>query len=391
MLQIGIHFTHENFDNREAFRGICEFVRRHERNWRLVMVGRWKDSPDAYKPLVGGILATHDEATRRYIHDRGLPASSLSSRFIDPLLPQVWHDDAEVGRLAAEHLIQRGYRRFGWFGDQLSVTADRRRQGFIDALINRGFEMDRLVVDARDWGADDSTLLAAALEDDPGPIGCLAVDDSRGAPLVNACRDAGIDVPRRVGFVAANNATFICESSFPPLTSIELDMKGRGYEAARILARQLDGEGIETDLPPVPPVRLVARESTGYATTEDPVVDRAIAFIHANARREVRIEDVVRHAKTNRRTLTWKFRKALNTTPHQRIVEARIEAIKELLLTTDLDTQALTDAAGFVSRSHMSRLFKEQTGQTLIQFRNQSPGRNRKLTAQGHAGSYRSG
>jgi len=380
MLHIGVHFTHKNFDNREAFRGVCEFVRQEGLDWRLDVVERWRDAPGAYAKLAGGIVATQDRATRRYFHDNGLPASSLSLRFVDEFLPQVWHDERTIGGMAADHLIQRGYRRFAWFGDEKSVTADDRRQGFLDALAERGFDADPLAIDAHTWREDDTPLLAAALEDDPQPIGCFAVDDSRGAQLVNACLDAGIDVPRRVGMIGANNATFICESSFPPLTSIELDMWGRGYEAARLLAQQFDGKHIDATIPavpPVPPLRLVMRESTGFATTDDPIVDKAIAFIQASARQDIRIEDVVEHCNTNRRTLTWKFRKLLDTTPHRRIMEARIEVIKDLLLTTDLNTEGLADAAGFVSRPHMSRVFREATGMTLTQYRKQSRGRDR--------------
>lgn len=372
MLQIGVHFTTENYDNRESFRGVCEFVRRQELDWRLTMVAPWSQSPQAYEAFDGGIIASRDEATRRFFYDSGRPAVSLASRFDDPLLPQVWHDEAAIGRMAAEHLIRRGYRRFGWFGDDHSASSQRRRAGFVRALAERGFSQDRLVVDARAWERGDSALLAAALSDDPEPIGCLAFDDQRGVQLVNDCRDVGIDVPHRVGLIGVNNVAFFCEASFPPLTSIELDMKGRGIEAARILALQLDGKTPTPANPVVPPVRLVARESTGFATTGDPLVDKAMVFIHANARRDVRIDDVVRHVKSNRRTLNWRFRKVLNATPHQRITEARIEAIKELLLTTELDTESLTQAAGFVSRSHMSRLFREQTGLTLMQFRRQS-------------------
>jgi len=377
MPRVGVHFTVENFDNRESFRGVCDFVRRHNLDWRLTMVGPWDESPDAYGAFDGGIVATRDERTRRYFHDAGLPVVSLSSRFVDELLPQVWHDESIIGQMAADHLIHRGYRRFGWFGDDNSDTSGPRRQGFVQALADRGFGMDRLAVDVDTWQAGDAARLTAALADDRQPIGCFAFDDQRGVQLVNACRDAGIDVPQRVGMVGVNNVAYFCEASFPPLTSVELDMRGRGVEAARLLARQLDGEAIESNIPPVPPVRLVARESTGFATTDDPILDKAIAFIHANARRDVRIDDVVQHVKTNRRTLSGKFRKVLDSTPHQRITEARIEALKELLLTTELGTEALAEAAGFVSRSHMSRLFREQTGLTLIQFRNQARGRGR--------------
>lgn len=375
MHRIGIHFNHENYDNREAFRGICEYVRQNELDWRLTVVGRLTDDPNAYETFAGGIIATHDEATRRFFHKNGLPASTLSSRFYDELLPQIWHDETAIGSMAADHLIQRGYRRFGWFGDENSETSTRRRQGFIDALNERGLGLGHMAVDAPTWNVDDAGLLTAALKDDREPIGCFASDDPRGVRVVNACRDAGIDVPRRVGVLGADNTPYHCESSFPPLSSIELDMKGRGIEAARLVAEQLNGTNAKPEDIFVRPLRIVARESTGFATTGDALVDKAIAFIHARARRDVRVGDVVRYVKTNRRTLSWKFRKVLDTTPHHWILNARIEAIKELLVTTDLDTEALTEAAGFVSRSHMSRVFREATGMTLIQFRKQA--RNR--------------
>lgn len=369
MLQIGIYLEHENFDNREAFRGICEFVRRYELGWRLIVLGRWQESPESYKALAGGIVATHDKATRKFFHDAGLPVVSLSPRFVDEWLPQIWHDELAIGQLAVDHLLQRGYRRFGWFGDESSATSEKRQQSFCEALAARGFGLADLAVNANTWESDDAKLLEAALQDDPHPIGCFAVEDRRGLKVVDACLDAGIQIPRRVGVIGVNNAAYICEACFPPLTSIELDMKGRGIEAARLLARQLDGQALTVPPPLVPPVRLVARESTGFASTGDPMVDKAIAFIHANARRDVSIDDVVRHANTNRRTLSWKFARVLNTTPHRRIMEARIEVIKDLLLTTDLNTEALTEAAGFVSRSHMSRIFREATGMTLVEYR----------------------
>lgn len=376
MLQIGIHFAHNNFDNREGFRGICAYVRHHQLDWRLIELERYDHEPQKYNALDGGIIATNHWPTRVFFHDNHLPAVSLSSRFIETMMPQIWHDETTIGQLATDHLIQRGFRRFGWFGDDNPI-AEKRRNGFLMALEERGYGQDALVVDARTWDGGDTALLMSAIEDDAQPIGCFTYEDQRGVNLIRDCGDAGIDVPRRVGVIGANNATFLCETSFPPLTSIELDMKARGYEAARILSERLKGKPLEQPIVNIPPIRVVVRESTGYATTDDPMIDKALAFIHQNARRDVRIDDVVEHVNTNRRTLTWKFRKRLNTTPHQRITEARVEAIKDLLLTTDLDTEGIAQAAGFVSRPHMSRVFREATGMTLIQFRKQAKSSSR--------------
>lgn len=376
MIHLGIHFQHESLDQREAVRGICQYIRQGRLAWRIsgAEPGGAKTGdatlPDAW------IISTNSAEVRSYCCEAGVPTVNLASRFDDPRLPQVWHDEDLIGQMAAKHLIERGFRRFGWFGGGEGTESRRRRAGFLAALAKRGYGEDALAVDVKPWSeyGKDAGTLETELARDPRPIGCLAYTDGRALRVMRSCEGLGIDVPQRVAVMGVNNEEWNCELCFPALSSIELDKKRRGWAAADAIAKMLDGEQLETPLPPVAPLRLVARESTGYAATGDPIVDKAVAFIHAKASRDVRIDDVVHHVKTNRRTLSWKFRKLLDTTPHQWILHARIEVLKELAITEDMDVDALAEAAGFVSKSHMSRVFRKVTGMTLTDYRKQSIG-----------------
>jgi len=366
---IGVHYVHESVDQRETFRGICDFIRENRVDWRISRLKPWED-PAADDPHAGWIISTFETPVRDYCHASGLPTVSLARRYIDPHFQQVWHDDRQVARLAVEHLIQRGFKRFGWFGRE-GHEADRRRAGFLAALSEFGVSSDALVVDRHHWTTDDTDghVLKDALARVLQPIGCVAYSDGRADRLLRSCEVAGISVPLQVGVVGIDDEQWRCEASFPRLTSVRLDIKRRGYVAASILAQLIAGQ--TPDEPrDIAPARLVKRETTGFAATGDPIIDRAVAFIHANASRDVRIDDVVQHARTSRRTLSARFRKVLDTSPHQWILKERVEVIKDLLLTTDFNTDALTDAAGFVSTSHMSRVFREATGMTLIEYRN---------------------
>jgi len=376
VIYIGVHFQHESLDQREAVRGICQYIRHRRLAWRFSGAEPRAEKTGSAIPPDAWIIATREQAVRDYCLDAGVPTVNLALRFDDPLLPQVWHDERLIGQMAAEHLVERGFRRFGWFGGGEGIESQRRREGFVAALAERGYDREALAIDIEQWATfgEDAGPLKSELARDPRPIGCLAYTDGRALRVIRSCEAAGIDVPQRIAIVGVNNEEWNCEQCFPALSSIELDRKQRGWAAADAIATMLDTGPFETPLPPVPPVRLVARESTGYATTGDPIVDKAVAFIHARASRDVRVDDVVHHVKTNRRTLSWKFRKVLDTTPHQWILKARIDALKELAITTDMDVESLAEAAGFVSKSHMSRVFRKVTGMTLTDYRRQSIG-----------------
>lgn len=373
MAMIGIQLSRHGHYHRESFRGICDFARRHHGDWRFRFLDLGQPIHDPGS-LDGLIVGSKAEATSRAIHRTGLPAVNLSTESEDPHLVQIWLDDVAIGRTAAAHLHQRGFRRWAYFGFDNHLGSRRREAGFIEGLAEFGYGKDDLVVDIGNWqdaATQPATVarLGEALHSDPRPIGCFTFDDDLGAALLQQCADAGIEVPRRMGLIGAGNDDYACETSFPTMSSIDIGHRARGFQAARALAAMLRGEPVPTPLPPLPPRGLVVRQSTGPATTNDPLVDKAVAFIHTHARRDIRVADVLDHVNTSRRTLERRFHETLHWSPHQHIVYAKIEEVKQLLLTTDMDSEAIAEASGFNQRAHLSKVFRKVTGLTMMQFR----------------------
>src|SRR5207248_10574137 len=102
------------------------------------------------------------------------------------------------------------------------------------------------------------------LRDLPKPVGIMAFDDATAHDLAEACLEAGIGVPDHVAIVGVNNDDLLCESAWPPLSSVEADYSRMGYAAAAMLDRLMRGEKPSADerLVLLPPLGVVRRQST---------------------------------------------------------------------------------------------------------------------------------
>ncbi len=64
------------------------------------------------------------------------------------------------------------------------------------------------------------------------------------------------------------------------------------------------------------------------------------------------------------------FRNIMGSTPHQFILQTRINAVRELLDTTSLSVETIAERCGFCSASHLISAFRKETGMTPLRFRN---------------------
>lgn len=172
----------------------------------------------------------------------------------DVLLP----DDAGGARLAVQHLISQGCRHIAHItGPQSFLAAQERAQAYCESL-PAGYEPLVLNGEWRErWGFDAATqLFAERAEID----GVFCGNDLIGRGVLQAARDARKSVPNDVAVVAFDNWEIIAESGDPPLSSVDLDIKQLGRNAAEhLLAR------IERRAPPARsyhPCNLVVRESS---------------------------------------------------------------------------------------------------------------------------------
>jgi AraC-like DNA-binding protein len=92
------------------------------------------------------------------------------------------------------------------------------------------------------------------------------------------------------------------------------------------------------------------------------------AILHRNLQHQLTIDDVAGQLHCTARTLNRKLEKeSLNFS--QLYVATRLEAIENMLATTNLETCQIADRVGFSDVRSLRRFFKTHTGKTIQQFR----------------------
>src|SRR5262249_26140965 len=151
------------------------------------------------------------------------PIVSISGRVRDEAIPRVMVDHAAIGKLAAEHLLARGYRNFGFFGENAAYSEDRQA-AFVRALATRGYRArSRMSAEKpgerqRAW-SDEMNSLARWINDFAAPVGVFVASDQLARMFADACLMAEKRVPEDVGIIGTDNDAIYCEFGSPTLTS----------------------------------------------------------------------------------------------------------------------------------------------------------------------------
>jgi DNA-binding LacI/PurR family transcriptional regulator len=183
--------------------------------------------------------------------------------------PGVASDAAEAGRLAAEHLLALGHRRFAFVGPATDAHAPRMRErGFVLALRAAGIALpsERLRRAPAGVGGGLAAMKALlALRERPTAVFCA--NDLMAAGALKACLKGGVDVPGAISLVGCDDVEMASVVT-PELTTVAVPARELGARAARLLLRQLDGDGIQIRPTRPLPVRLVVRGTTAAAPAD---------------------------------------------------------------------------------------------------------------------------
>jgi AraC-like DNA-binding protein len=101
-------------------------------------------------------------------------------------------------------------------------------------------------------------------------------------------------------------------------------------------------------------------------------LDRARKFIDLCYDLPLDLNEISRHACFSRYHFLRLFRQAFNKTPHQYLIERRIERAKELLSANDLRVTDVCFEVGFQSLGSFSSLFHKSVGHAPIIYREKS-------------------
>jgi LacI family transcriptional regulator len=321
-----------------------------------------------------GIIARIESPrTARIVLESGLPAVNVSRPHHARGVPCVETDDEAIARLAAEHLIERQFRSFGFCGfsdHEGSRIRVRHFKRFVEAAggICSVFEVPKRDMHGAGWEklqAETAEWLKAL----PKPAGVMACYDVRGRQTLDACRAAEIAVPDQVAVVGVDDDEILCRLADPPLSSVAPDTRRTGYLAAARLDALMSGRDTGPETLLVAPLGVVTRRSTDIFATDDALVAKAARFIRDHACKRINVEEVIRHVGVSRRVLEQRFRAIVGQSPHAQITRVRIDEVKRLLLHTKLSLGEIASRTGFEHVEYMSTVFKRKVGQTLGRYR----------------------
>jgi LacI family transcriptional regulator len=342
-------------------------------NQKLPNLGAWKGD---------GILADFDDPTvARAVMRSGVTAVGFGGGYgwyeAASRVPYYYTNNAAIAELAADHLLQRGFRHFAFCGyhrTPINGWSDERAQSFSGRIHAAGFQCQHYRGPkhaTRDWPAFRDSL-ARWLRSLPKPVAIMAATDKRARQVLDVCRFAGFRVPDDIAVVGVDNDEMLCQLCTPPLSSVEQGARRLGYEAAALLDRMMAGAKPASVRMIIDPVAVVARQSTDILCVEDPQVRQALKEINSAAGTGIMPAEVAKRVGCARSTLELRFHQALGRTIYAEIRRGRDSRAEQLVRETSLPLKQIAARCGFRSIQHMTTVFRERLGKTPAKLRRTS-------------------
>jgi LacI family transcriptional regulator len=351
-------------------------------------LARWfKDwNPD------GIICQIYDDRLASVYRNTGKPVIELFESRAKSEFPRILPDDVATGELAARHFLERGFRHFAYFGAPWMLWSREREAGF-RREIERTFqsraqtsgnnEVSSSFSFASYGSVGDSVAavfdgpnqrraaaMTAWLRSLPRPLALFVANDLWGFELLQAAREIGRAVPEDVAILGVDDEELLCEIAHPPLSSIRIGAEQIGRVAVSLLDQLLRKKGKIRDVPRVPPIEVVTRQSTDVLAVDDPDVAAALRHIRQHAVEGLSVKQLLEAVPVNRRTLERRFVSVLGHTPLEEIRRIRLDRAK-VLLQTDLPIYDVARRCGFATPEYMATTFLQATGTTPTSYRRQ--------------------
>lgn len=342
--------------------GIRRYLVEQQLSWRLA-VGAI-DTVDRLDRLDGIIGFIRDTTTIALARDHDVPVVSCSVRLPQLPLARVLPDDRAVGRLAARHLLDQGFRRF------LVSGGGERAIGFRTGVA----QADCPCIDTDDWTNRDrerqATRLKALVAGEP--LAAFCTTDQDAVWFYSACDQAGLTIPGDLAVLGADNHATTCCTLLPNLSSIRVPWDRIGHRLALELHRRLHGtfaSALDRTVVRVGPMGVVERESIAGPGIDDPLILEALALLDQRPSAVSSVGELAARLACTPRHLQQRCRDVLQRSPGDLLAERRIAWGMELLSCTDLGIEAIARRVGYRSRQGFWAVFARVTGESPAEYR----------------------
>ncbi len=368
MRTIGLQLRFQDSYDMAVAAGVVEYART-KGQWRLK--GQGPLFSETLADCDGLIARIESEEEARSMAALGIPVIDIANSAPGDLFNQVTNDDHQTGVKAARYLKESGSRNWGWCAVSRVRWASQRLKGFLEGS---GLSIDGVATFSESLGwwrqlYEPSEELEAWLSALEKPISIFCCNDISAMKVELACQRLGIAIPDDVMVLGVDNETLICELATPSISSIQVDCRTIGYEAALLLDGLLDGTVHALQSRKIAPLVVIERESTRYVHCSDDHVARALRLIKREASYGLTAAEVAAESAISRRALEMRFKQERGRTILEEIVRQRLQEASRLLIYSALTVSEVGQLSGFASEHRFFALFKEAYGMTPLSYR----------------------
>jgi LacI family transcriptional regulator len=187
------------------------------------------------------------------------PLIAVDPHILNPRYPSVQGTNYQGALDVMNYLLNLKHERIGFIcGRSDSASAERRLQGYKDALNEKGIEIDESLIVPGDFTTKlgyTSALELLKLKKPPTAI--FAANDQTALGVYQAAEELGIRIPDDLSVVGFDN---IAEAKFVGLTTVDQFISEMGYIATQMLIKMVNKEPLDVQVYKMP-TRLVERTS----------------------------------------------------------------------------------------------------------------------------------
>ena len=364
-------FTIMNTKSRpEACRGIVHFANSHP-EWNVIFSS--SRSPKLLAQDIaeadGFIVTTWPCEAPRKLLQSGKPLVVIDPNVHHRPMPNLCEhfiDNDIIAKAAARHLLSLGHCKSFAFATldirtcaREPIFVQERRKAFAAALYAQGFACATIAP------GEEALMLTTLTR----PIAVFAAHDERAAEIMQAARKLNLHVPRDLVVIGVDNNTIQCESTTPPLSSIEVDFAGSAIQACHELDDLMHNRHVASPCVYHGDILLVSRKSTAAPSRSCRLVTQVLALVREHSTAGLTVAEVASRLGVSRQTLALRVRETTGMTLQELILESRFTKARQLLRQTSLPLKAISDACGFNHQSYFISAFRRRFGKTPSSWR----------------------
>ena len=321
--------------------------------------------PPEYGPLV-----------RRFLR-LGVPVVQIDDNVLPKRCCCVIQDRRAIGRAAAEHFADRGFRNMAFLHSEEyeHTTGELTGQSFVERARALGARADLIAVQrlGRIIPWERPKALAARFRKEISklqlPLGIFTYHDAMAVRICQFCQAIGLRVPEQVAVLGRGNDPYQCDFAATPLSSVDPNYFAQGREAAELLESLMAGRPAPAEPILIAPAGVVTRKSTDVLALPDVDTARTLRYIWEHFSEPLQVSDIAAAVAVSRRKLERHFRAHLGRSVNEELNRKRIERSCELLTATKLPSRKIARQVGFSTETYFCRIFHRTIGMTPKNYR----------------------